>query len=260
MSTDELRIDAQTTIAAKKHHLVMRQEKTPLSAVTALANMQKAPRTVLNVVTSEHQVTLIGQIRHEKVYDPVATALRYLRYGVDGISLYTDNKIYSKGLDDLSFITQGINSPILVQDYTVNEYHVTEARAAGASALVLYASLLARDELRKVVSLTSRWRMTGIVQVNTEEEILYAESLSPHVIGVGLDHDFVAGRDLKKLERLRPYVAFNTRFMPLGCIRKIADVKAVLDIGVDAIIVDETLLKNEATNRRLFELLRRFDE
>lgn len=260
MSTDELRIDAQTIVAAKQHRLSMRQEITPNTALIALANMQKAPRTVLNVVTREHQVTLIGQIRHEKIYDPVAVALRYLRYGVDAISLFTDNKIYSKGLEDLSFITQGINSPIITQDYMINEYHITEARAAGASALVLYASLLPRDELRKVVSLTSRWRMTGIVQVNTEEEILYAESLSPHVIGVGLSHEFLSKRDIKKLERLRPFVPFNTRFMPLGCIRKIADVEAVLAIGVDAIIVDETLLKNEATNQRLFELLHRLDE
>ena len=255
MSTEELQLDAQTIIAAKRHRLSLRQDSTPNNALIALATMQKAPRTVLNIVTADDHVTLIGQIRHEEIYDPVGKALRYVRHGVDAIALFTDNKIYSKGMDDLLFITQGINSPIISQDYILNEYHLTEARAAGASAIMIYASLLDRADVRKLVSLSSRWRMTSIVQVNNAEELEYVAGLSPHVIAVGLDQNFVRQRDLPKIEKLKPLMPFNIRFMALGCIYKIRDVEAVLDIGVDAIIVDEELFQNKSSAQRLFGLL-----
>ena len=255
MSTEELQLDAQTIIDAKRHRLSIRQDATPNNALVALATMQKAPRTVLNIVTADDHVTLIGQIRHENIYDPVSKALRYVRYGVDAITLFTDNKIYSKGMDDLSFITRGINSPIISQDYIINEYHVTEARAAGASAIMIYASHLDQSAVRGLVSLSARWRMTSMVQVNNADELAYVAGLSPHVIAVGLDQNFVRERDLPKIEQLKPLMPFNTRFMALGCFTKIEDVETLLDIGVDAIIVDEVLFKTKSSAQRLFELL-----
>jgi indole-3-glycerol phosphate synthase len=145
-------------------------------------------------------------------------------------------------MEDLSILSRAVSAPIVYQDYILNEYHVTEARAAGASALVLYASLMDAKELRQVVSITQRWRMTSIVEVNNEDEMATASALSPHVIGVGMRTVFERERDLEKLSRLRQQTPYNTRFMLLGCLETLDDVAAVAAVGVHAVIVDETLL------------------
>jgi len=245
MSTDNIEIDANTIIVAKRRRLAMRQDQVPANAVIALANMQKGSQSILTEVTDHTDpIKLIGRIRHEDIYDPVGQALRFTRYHTDAITLFTDNKIYSKGMEDLTFVSKGIHTPLITQDYILNAYHVAEARAAGASGLVIYASLLDWAQLRDIVSNTMRWRMTAIVQVNSEQQLADAARLSPHVIAIGHGHDFDTEVDLDLYRHLHDYIPFNTRIMPMGCLHHIEDVEAIVDIGTDALIVSESLLQS----------------
>lgn len=244
MSTDELNVTPAVVTAVKQRRLVTRQNNTPLQALVALAAMQKPPRPILNTVTMGDGLTLIGQIQQAGIYDPVTTALRYVRDGVEAVALFTDADIYSKGMDDLTLLARGVNSPIIVQDYVLSEYHVIESRAAGASAVVAYASHLEYATLRRVVSATQRWRMTSILQIPEESMIELAESLSPHVIAAGENAWFDPAHDLDLLANLRGMIPRHTRFMPLGGINRMSDLAAVLDIGVDAVVIDRALLQS----------------
>jgi len=260
MYTEELNIDAHTIISAKTRYLTQRQARTPNQAMNDLARLAKRPLPVLNIVTDRESALLIGQITLTETYDPVAAALRYVRDGVDAIAMFTDQRVYSKGMDDLLLVSRGISSPILCQDYIISEYHVAEARAAGASALVLYASLLERPVLRRVVSTVQRWRMTAIVQVNSAQELEFAASLSPHVICIGLEPSFDRERDLTLLEDLLPYIPYNTKVMALGCMHSLEDVETIAGLRLDAVIVDEKLIKSPSTLERMRELLHYDDE
>jgi len=258
MATQEAQTHPDTIIEAKKQHLTERQQKTPTAAVVALAEMQARPKPVLNIVTDGTQVTLIGQITLQETYDPVATALHYIREGVDAVSFFTDQRIYRMGMDDLLLVTHGVrNFPVICQNYTLSEYQVTETRAAGASALVVYSAALDRANSRRLVSLAHRWKMTTIFQASNEEDISYANFVSPHVIGIGngLDLYFNAVRDIPLIERLAPLVPFHTRMMALGCIRKLDDIATAVELGVAAVIADETLINSPKNYAQLRALL-----
>ena len=93
MATKDLTPQAEIVIAAKRQALADRKSRTPIEAVRALASMQKRPKAVLNAVATDAQVALIGQIKYTQEksglqtdYDPVATALRYVKAGVEAIS------------------------------------------------------------------------------------------------------------------------------------------------------------------------------
>ena len=242
-----------TIITTKREQLAKRQEQIPYPAVVALADMQKQPRSIMNVVTDGDQVVVLGQIKQEETYDPVAAALRYTRLGLDGVSVFTDERVYSRGMDDLLLVSRAVrNSPVLLQDYIINEYHVTEARAAGASSLMLYASILDQTALRGVVSLTQRWQMTAIVQVGTVEDMEYVGKLSPHVIAVGESPIFDRDRDLPLIQELFTLRPYNTKFMAWGCVRTLEDAEELLALGVEGIIIDEAL----TSDFQLYEQLR----
>lgn len=256
MSTDELTLTPELIMTAKQRRLAARQAGTPLQAVVALATMQKPPHAILNTVTRGDEILLIGQIRHGDIYDPVTAALRYARDNVDAIALFNDDRLYSKGMDDLTLVTRALNRPVLCQDYLLSEYHVAEARAAGASAVVAYASLLEQDTLRRVISAAQRWRMTTLLQVASEDDLAHAPQLSPHVIAIGQSPVFDPLLDLDRLAALRPAIPYNTRVMPLGCISDRETLDAVLDIGVDAVIVDEALAGDARRVSRTRDALR----
>jgi indole-3-glycerol phosphate synthase len=253
MTVKPFDIDTDAILTAKRERLRERQAKTPSAAVVALAEMQQRPRPILNIVTGGELVTLIGQVSYGEVYDPVGVALRYARIGVDAVSFFTDQQVYGRGLEDMLLVSRAIKYPIISQDFILDGYHVAEARASGAAALTLYASILDDITLRRTVSLTQRWRMTAIVQVERKEQLIYARELSPHVVAVGSPHAPDAQHDLQLLTELRPHIPYNFHCMTLTPYSTLDQVKLALSLGVDALIVNEAILGNADLTAQLYE-------
>jgi indole-3-glycerol phosphate synthase / phosphoribosylanthranilate isomerase len=260
MITADEEANVEVIIAAKKQLLATRQKKTPNAAVVALAEMQARPKPILSTVTDGAYITVIGQITIGETYDPVGTALRYIRAGVDAVALFTDQRIYSNGIDDLLLLARGIpNRPVICRDYIFNEYNVGEVRSTGASSVVIYSSILERPQIRNLISITQRWKMSSILQVSNEEEMEYVRMVSPHTVAIGVFDDpyFDPKRDLPLLERLCPLVPFSSRIKAMGCLQTLDDVAAVLEFGVNAITVSQELIFSQNTYEQLYSLLER---
>ena len=254
MTTDYL----DEIIIAKQTLSKRRRAQTPELAVMALADMQMRPHPLLNVVTEADHITLIGQVRLRDTYDPVAAALKAARAGLDGISLLTDTRIYSKGMEDLLLVSRGVRRlPVICQDYVLDEYGLLEVRAAGASGVILYASLLGFENLRNVVSLSHRLKMNTIININEIGQLDMIEPASPHAISVGGGHDFIAVRDLPLLREVRANLPYNVRLLPQGCIRSLADLEAVMSIGVNAVMLAETLIQTPGKVQQLTQIANR---
>ncbi|MBZ0290386.1 MAG: hypothetical protein K8I30_22365 [Anaerolineae bacterium] len=241
-----------------------RKLRTPIEAVRALASMQKRPKPVLNTVATDAQVMLIGQIRYAQSksngltdYDPVATALRYVKAGVEAISLLTDEYLYQGGLDDLVLVSRAVNVPVISQDYIFDEYQIVEARAAGASALLLSSAILETSELYSLLSATQRNRMTAIVQVYDAEELRYALTLSPYVIGLSnfdpWTHEFVGDR----IGELRPLIPPNVAVMVTDGLQTLDEIERIVKLGVHALLVRETILDDPEQVAQLLSNLSR---
>lgn len=262
MATKELLPQLDVILAAKRQYLQERKAKTPIEAVRALASMQKRPQPVLSSVMHDASVMLIGQIKYTPEadplhggYDPVASAVKMVKSGVDAVALFTDETLYQGGLDDLVLVSRAVSVPVISQDYFMDEYQVVEARAAGASALMLRAHMLEPSALRTLVSATQRNRMTAIVEVHNQTELENALKLSPYVIGINL-------RDFRSMDgssgwRIRPLTPPNIRIMITDGLKTIDEVQTAVELGVDAVLVDEHLLDDASKAADLQYALRR---
>jgi len=261
MGTGSLNVNRDIILATKRQYVKDRKRKTPIEAVLALAAMQRRPRTILNTITDGHEVAIIGQITRSETYDPVSTALQFAQAGVDSLAFFTDHSIYRHDMDDMLMVARGVKQfPIIAQNYIEDEYSVIAARAADASGLVLYSALLEPDTLRRVVSMTQRWKMTTILQVNEAGKADLIHQLSPHVVAFGDNLSKDIHKSLKLLEAYRDQVPFYTKVMLMNCLHKLADVEAAVDAGVEAIIVSGNLLLNGKASK-LHEIIhwRKYD-
>ena len=264
MTTKDLVPDLEVILAAKRRHLVERKSKTPIEAVRALASMQKRPQPVLSTVAHDTPVMIMGQIKHalpqsddgSQTYDPVANALRYASVGVDAVALFTDATLYARGLDDLVLVSRAVNMPVISQDFILDEYQVVETRAAGASALVLYAAILEPVALRSLMSATHRNRMTAIIEVQTAEELEYALTLSPNVIGLNCRDAHTWRLNLDHAHHLRRLVPAHVRVMMNTGLATLDEVKAVLSVGVHALLVRDSILLDPDQTQALKALVR----
>src|SRR5216110_2098190 len=81
-----------------------------------------------------------GAIRED--LDPVAHADAYERGGAVAVSVLTDEAHFGGSIDDLRRVSASISVPVLRKDFVIHKVQIPEARAAGASAVLLIARVL----------------------------------------------------------------------------------------------------------------------
>lgn len=243
--------DLHEILSVKRALLDNRQLRTPQLALIALSDMRARPLPSLNMVYDNTPVMTIGYIPLAQTYDPVLQALRLIRAGADAVALFTDSRVYSKGLDDLLLVSLGVkNTPVIAFDYPLNEYHVIEMRASGASAVMLYAPIVTEVALKRMVSIALRVRMTTIIHAETPEQFDLAVKMGPHAISIGVGDYFVPhDHNQSLLAYARANKPYNMRLMFRPCIQTIPHLETVLDYGIEAVVLDEPLLKDKSREK-----------
>lgn len=252
MATGSLQVNRDIIVATRKQYLLERKHVTPMDAIMALAAMQSRPPHILNMMTDRDKITVIGQIRLQETYDPVLSSLRYIRAGADAVSYFTDHTIYNNDLDDMLMISRGIRKhPVVFHNYVFDEYGVIAARASGASALVGYATLLSATQLRRIISMTQRYKMTAILQINSVAHLEHIHELSPHVVSVGDPDSENVEKAIGMLNVFKPHIPFYCRTMLSNTLYTIEEVEMAIQAGIDAVLVSDEVY---ATSRKIEQM------
>ena len=83
--------------------------------------------------------------------DPVAHARAYAAGGAVAVSVLTEPGHFGGSMDDLRRVVAAVPLPVLCKDFIVDELQLVEARAAGASAVLLIARILGSARLRELI-------------------------------------------------------------------------------------------------------------
>src|SRR3984957_7542213 len=117
-------------------------------------------------------------------FDPAAIALLYQEGGAVALSVLTDEKHFQGSLSDLESARGAVGLPILRKDFTIDTYHVHQAAAYGADAILLIAAILTEREMREFRELAEHYGMAALVEVHDGEEREPAVASGARLIGV----------------------------------------------------------------------------
>lgn len=187
--------------------------------------------------------------------DAPAIAAEYEAAGAAAISVLTDEKFFHGSLDDLSAVRARVGLPVLRKEFVVDPYQVLEARAAGADAVLLIVAALDDARLSELVETTRSLDMTPLVEVHDEREAERALAAGADVIGVNHRDLATFEIDMGLSARLRGRVPADCLLVGESGIRTAADVRALAEAGVDAILVGETLMRQPSPGAALRALL-----
>src|SRR5581483_10884978 len=109
-----------------------------------------------------------GAIRDD--LDPVAHARAYAQGGAVAVSVLTDEPYFGGSLDDLARVAAAVAVPVLRKDFIVDVLQLYEARAAGASAVLLIARALAGAELAALARAACELGLGVVVEAHSEAE------------------------------------------------------------------------------------------
>lgn len=167
----------------------------------------------------------------------------YERGGAVAISVLTDERHFGGSLADLERARAEIDLPILRKDFTVDRYQLYESKAAGADAVLLVMRTLAPAELDALHAEARAIDLDAVVEVHTGPELEAALDLDVDVIGVNNRDLGDFSVDLRRTFELLPDVPAGKTVVSESGIVSRADVEELEAIGVDAVLVGETLMR-----------------
>ena len=114
--------------------------------------------------------------------------LSYQRHGAAALSILTDEH-YFGGCDDFIRIArrQGVQIPILYKNFVIDEYQLFQARLCGASAVLLIAACLTKEECRSLQLTAHELGLEVLLEMHAREELDYAEQ-TPDLCGINNRH------------------------------------------------------------------------
>ena len=203
-----------------------------------------------------------GWIKEEGCADEIPLA--YQQNGASAISILTD-KQYFGGHD--RFITEarrsGVTIPVLYKNFVISELQLYEALLCGASAVLLIAACLTRQECKLLMGKARALGLEVLLEVHNEEELEYA-TLGPDLCGInnrhlGSFHTDVA-TSFRLAERLKSFCSSTaTGQVPVlvseSGISSPATVSDLRDAGYRGFLIGETFMKTPNPGTALREFI-----
>ena len=183
-----------------------------------------------------------GIIAEEFPYMEIAKD--YEAAGASAISCLTEPYWFLGSDVYLEEIAETVSVPVLRKDFTCSEYMIWQAKALGASAVLLICSVLDDGELRAYHRLTEELHMSALVEAHDAGEIEQAKQAGARIIGVNNRNLKDFSVDISHSARLRQLAGEETVFVSESGIRGPEDMKALCENGTDAVLIGEMLMRS----------------
>jgi indole-3-glycerol phosphate synthase len=241
----------------------LRAEKLPAAELRQIAESRRADRRNFAAALRSKRPAIIAEIKKASPsrgvlvadFRPVEFAKQYQQGGAAALSVLTDHDFFQGSLADLHVARAACNLPVIRKDFTISEFHVIEAAAYGADAILLIAAILDESELRGFRELAREFEMAALVEVHDARELEIALRSGAEIIGVN-------NRDLRTFQvsletsiNLAPHIPQTVIKVSESGIFNSADINRLLDAGYDAFLVGEHLLKSPDMVRALQDLI-----
>lgn len=242
--------------------LAVRKKSVP--NVSDLLAMAPDPLDALGAL-SVNELSIIAEVKRSspskgllsEIQDPTALAKEYELSGAAAVSVLTEERRFKGSISDFKAVRRELRIPMLRKDFIVDEYQVFESRAIGADLQLLIVAALSTSQLNDFFQIATELGMQTLFEVHSLSELETAMALEPKIIGVN-------SRNLKTLEVNQRIFDDLIPRIPEGVI-KVAEsgistrneVINLENLGVNAILVGETLVRAKSPGGAIKELLGR---
>lgn len=178
----------------------------------------------------------------------------YETAGADCISVLTEPTRFLGSDEYLREIAKTVSIPCIRKDFTVDVYMIYEAKVLGAKAVLLICSILTEDEVRKYIEICDELGISALVETHDEDEVKMALRVGARIIGVNNRNlkDFTV--DTENSKRMRELVPKEVVFVSESGVKSSSDIALLRQIGADAVLIGETLMRAEGKSAKLKEL------
>ncbi|PUU88452.1 indole-3-glycerol phosphate synthase TrpC [Halanaerobium sp.] len=220
------------------------KEKLALDEISLLAEIKKASPSK-------------GLIQPE--FNPALQLKAYEQAGAGGISILTDQKFFQGSNLILKQMRELTELPILRKEFIIDPLQIYESFFIGADVVLLIAAILSDQQLDNFLALCRELKLEVIVEVHSLEELKRVLKTEAEIIGINNRdlNDFSV--DLKTTAKLSSELEKlgqrnNHYLIAESGIKSREDIDFLKEIGVDGVLIGETLMRAESPAAKIKEL------
>jgi indole-3-glycerol phosphate synthase len=177
--------------------------------------------------------------------DVESIARDYASGGAAAVSIVTEPEFFHGSMSWIARAKTASGLPAIMKDFIVEPSQLMRGIAAGADAILLLASLLDGRRILDFIGLLEAYGCDALVEVHDEQELERAVEGGARIIGVN-NRDLRDFRvDLGTSERLGALMPRDTIRVAESGIRSRADVERLRAAGFHALLVGESLLRQD---------------
>jgi indole-3-glycerol phosphate synthase len=247
-------------IKERKRVLEIRMEYQPLNELKENIKRVKLRNDFKKSLNKDEDVSIIceykpaspslGKINQLMISDVLP---QFEEGGSSAVSVLTEESFFKSNIDNLKLACRMTKLPLLRKDFILDPYQIYEARAYGASAVLLMADIY--PNLREGIELCSYLDMDALVECKNQNEIERAIDAGAGIIGINNRdfNDFTI--DLGRTEKLANIVPSNITLVSESGVKNEKDVKLLSRFGADALLVGTSVMTTKNILEKVKELV-----
>lgn len=266
MTTDTPDI-LKTIVAHKKEEVAAAKTVAPVSELKLrIGDLEDVPRGFerhLREAVASNWTAIIAEVKKGSPskgvirpdFDPLEIAEIYQDNGATCLSVLTDEHFFLGHLRFLALIRETVSLPLLRKDFIIDQYQIHEARAAGADAVLLIASILELNQLLEFQALAKELHLDVLLEVHDETEMEMALKTDCKLIGVNNRNLRTFETDLNTTGRLARMMPADRLLVAESGINSRADIVRLQHDGAGAFLIGEAMMRENDIGAKLQQFL-----
>ena len=248
-------------VKARSSRLIKEKRKMTIEGFKRGIKPSKRPG-LYDAVKSNNSIGIIAEIKKaspsrgviREEFKPVEIAKEYCRAGANAISVLTEKDFFQGSEEYLYKVRQVSAIPILRKDFIIDLWQIYESAYLGADAILLITSILTDEQLKKFQVIAQILGMDCLVEVHDVEETKRALESGAKIIGIN-NRDLKTFKvDIGNTEKLLSHIPNDRAVISESGINTNQDMAYLDSLGVDGVLIGESLMRAENISMKLHEL------
>ena len=255
-------------LARKRDEIAALRKTTSLAELTALAQVQSAPRGFSAALRRAAATgpAVIAEIKRASPskgliradFDAAWLAQEYQRGGAACLSVLTDRDFFQGGDEYLIAARTACSLPVIRKDFLIDELQIVQARAIGADCVLLIAAAMDAARLRELHACARGLGLDVLVEIHDAEELqrlIDAQLGADYLLGINNRNLRTFATSLETTLDLLARLPAGAEVVTESGIGAAADVQHMLAAGVRRFLVGESLMRQPSPAAALQALI-----
>jgi indole-3-glycerol phosphate synthase len=177
--------------------------------------------------------------------------------GASALSILTEKNFFKGDIEYLALASKLTDIPIMRKDFILDEYHIFEARAFGASSVLLMSEIY--PNIAKGIETCRSLGMEPLIECKNSIDVYNALDADAEIVGINNRSFKDFSIDLDRTKALAQLIPEDIILVSESGVKNKEDVKKLCEYGADALLIGTSLMLAENIVETIYEYINTAD-